>query len=124
VTEDRRRDLCDLFAAVTLDAVDHHGPETAAGNAPQALGHEGATSHEDGAECPRCPRILRFEDDILIGLVYEVCDCGYVALLSPARALARYQEDQRRLARACKPFRAPPQHQGVRRVTVTCSLAA
>jgi hypothetical protein len=124
VSEDRRRDLCDLFASVTLAIVSRVRQDPTAEDVPQAVEHGGATSCEGGAICPRCPRILRFEDDILIGLVYEVCDCGYVALMSRGAAEARYREDQRRLQRACRPFKAPPQHQGVRRVTATCSLAA
>lgn len=106
-----RRDLCDLFARVTLAAMYHHAvsvPEVAQDVAP-------ATPHEGGAECPRCPRLLRFEDDVLTGLVYEVCACGYAALLSHAAALARYRADQRRLQRTCQPFKLPAQHRGIRR---------
>lgn len=106
-----RRDLCELFARVTLAVVFHHAvaiPDVAQDVAS-------ATPHEGGAECPRCPRFLRFEDDVLTGLVYEVCACGYVALISQTAALARYRADQQRLRRTCAPFKLPPQHRGIRR---------
>jgi len=121
VSEGRRRDLCELFAAVTLAAAFRH-PAPDALPAPDP--GDGASTHEVGAVCPRCFRPLRFEDDPMTGLVYEACACGYAALLSRAAAETRYREDQRRLARACRSFKAPAQHQGVRRVAATCSLAA
>ena len=120
-------ELCELFArarirvAFQIPAGGGSVGHTRGLTAPDAFnGH----TLEERPVCPDCREPLRFETDPLMGYAYEVCVCGYVARFNPAQALARYQADQRRLVRACLPFKLPPQHRGIRRVTVTCSVAA
>ena len=69
------------------------------------------------AICPQCHSAdLRFNDDIMTGLVYESCACGYRRRLCPQSARDRCQQEDREASAGCLPFVRPRQrHPNYRR---------